>query len=121
MRKNDKRFLIIVAILFAIGGALSVVKYYKIREDGVFVIAEIESISFGKSGHSAHISYKFKGKEYKSSFMPSYDFKKKQGQKFFIKILPGTPTQYEYYDIDVPDCILNEPVESGWEKIPNCK
>lgn len=116
----NKKYLYAGLIIMILLGILSFVKYYSIYKNGIYVVAEIDKVTVGRSGANVSIHYDFNGKRYKGGFMPNYGYDKTIGRKIFIKILPKFPSNYDHTDITVPDCILNSKSKLSWRQIPSC-
>lgn len=108
---------LIIVILVALFGIL---KTYIISSNGIYVIGTIDKVNVGRSGATVYIRYECNGKKYTGGFMPGYSYDKKIGRKIFVKVLPSSPTNFEYSDITVPDCILRISSGEKWKQIPQC-
>lgn len=120
LTSRQSYFIVGTILLLVIFTVISVVKYRKISENGIYVVGIVENVTRNKSGSSVHAKYWYKDKTYDASFMPGYDFRLSVGRKFFIKILPDHPSQYDYLDIDVPPCALKGNWKEGWKQRPVC-
>jgi hypothetical protein len=120
LSNKAKRILLTTIVIFVIMFSfLAFLKERRIRSQGRFAIATITETSRGKSGTNVKAIFYYNYKSYKINFLPSLSFDNSIGRKFFIKFLPKDPMSYNYYDIDVPICIINDTIQI-WNKIPIC-
>lgn len=118
--KISIKYLYVGLIILILLGMLSFIKYYSIYKKGIYVVGEIDRVTVGRSGAKVYIRYDFNGKKYFGGFKPNYGYDKTIGRKIFIKILTKFPSNYDYTNITVPDCVLTSKSEVSWKQIPNC-
>jgi hypothetical protein len=94
----------------------------RVREEGVYVKAEVVESEGNKGGVLTAIKYQFNGHWYKGRVNSPHGAEK-IGSKYFLMLLPDDPKVITLLDTKpLPDCVIqmDQPPE-GWKKIPDCK
>ncbi|HEX7846798.1 MAG TPA: hypothetical protein VF476_13435 [Chitinophagaceae bacterium] len=115
------KYLYAGLILMIFVGFLGIARSCFISKNGIYIIGIIDTVTVGRSGVMVHIHYGYNDKKYTVGFKPSWSYDMAIGRKIFIKILPNSPSVFEYTDITVPDCIFNRQAKmQQWNEIPTC-
>lgn len=99
----------------------SLFRSYKLKNDGVYTICQVDHYEPAESGGSLYIDILYNGKKYRAvadAFCGNCN-----GKYFFVKIIRNQPEGVVIFldNYPVPDCVLNHSIpKEGWEIIPKC-
>lgn len=111
--------IVVVLLLFLIGNAFT---SSKIDKNGVFVMGEITELHRGKSGLLVKGWALYNNEVLNINAKPGFVYKVYVGKRFFIKLLPENPKEFDYViDREVPPCIDSaKNMGVVWKKFPVC-
>jgi hypothetical protein len=110
---------IVIGLVFICLLVFSLLQKKKINKQGKIAIAKVIEASMSKSGTGVKAVYYYNGKTYFIHFLPASTFDLTIGRKFFIKFLPETAYGYDYYEMEIPNCVIND-TNRVWSKFPTC-
>lgn len=131
MASTNNTYKTLLGLLLIIGFVIYLIfsfitegkKMSRVKKDGVYVVARVESFEKRNNGRIFHYQYSYKEEEYTFS-IKALGSEYSIGDLVFVLVSASNPNE-NYYDEDDPrpgPCITyeNSPPE-GWKEIPICK
>ncbi|WP_157963104.1 hypothetical protein [Chitinophaga deserti] len=111
--------ILVVILIFIVRNTITSAE---IDKNGVFVLGEITEVHRSKNGLLVKGWTSYKNEIYNISAKPGFTFNVYVGKRFFIKLRPDNPRDFDYVvDREVPFCIDSaKNMGVVWEKLPYC-
>lgn len=111
--------IVVVVLLFLIRNAFT---SSEIDKNGVFVMGEITELHRSKNGLLVKGWASYNNEIFNISAKPGFTYKVHVGKRFFIKLLPDNPKDFDYViDREVPSCVDSaKNMGVVWKEFPVC-